>query len=115
MTTKKNQSDETNAYHLAMFRSTMNAAAKEGAGKSSSWHYDRAMEYREDSRQALIGRNFMSMGMANQYEDMAEAHFRIAAKMRHASEDAARKRNPSIKRKALPKRRADGTFAPKRR
>lgn len=112
MTTKKNQSDETNAYHLAMFRSTMNAAAKEGAGKSSSWHYNRAMEYREDSRQALIRSN---LGMANQYEDMAEAHFSIAAKMHHASEDSARKRNPSIKRKKLPERRADGTFAPKRR
>ena len=111
MVAKKSGRDEEN-YDVAMWRLAKTRAATEGAGRSASWHYDRALEHREDARQALKHR---ALSANRQHEDMAEAHFRIAANMRQAATDAAKHRNPSSKRKALPKRRADGTFAPKRR
>jgi hypothetical protein len=106
-------------YDVAKFRQAKARAAADGAGRSATWNYDRALEHREDALRALRDRGRFGLRDADDHEMMAEAHFRIAANMRHAASEAAKRHgNParkSVGRKALPKRRADGTFAPKRR
>ena len=102
-------------YDVAKFRQAKARAAAEGAGRSATWHYDQALEHRYDALRALKERGRFGVRDADDHELMAEAHFRIAANMRHAASEAAKHRNPSPMRKALPRRRADGTFAPKKR